>query len=219
VKSKKYLYAGIAGAAAVVAIFVAVIQLNVLPSGNQEQQDASQQIYLDFSYEEANSDLKSSLASHQINMSNPLKFFSQSDINQYCNFLSDPKKQALVKYCTSTELRDKQGFLGDINMVGSVDYPGLVIVAVQSNPFLTNYGEVKTIFGAVLNYTICECWDKEQPKGYQTLSAMLDAFRDFHINGKKPDSTTHSVPLGGKHFEIELTTNDHGYLWKLLVAK
>ena len=104
-------------------------------------------------------------------------------------------------------------------MVGSPDTPGLVIAALQSNPMLGNYDEVKTVFGDVINETVCQCWDKEKPGGYATLSDMLNALRDFHINGKKPDSTTHSVPLANKHFEIELTTNQNGYLWKLLVAR
>ncbi len=211
----KYVYAGIAAAAAIGAILVLVTQFNTVP----REQQTNPAIYLDFSYEEANSNLKSTLASQNINMSNPLKFASQADINQYCNFLSDPKKQALVQYCTSTELRDSVGFLGDINMVGSPETPGLVIAALQSNPMLGNYDEVKTVFGDVINETICQCWDKEKPGGYATLSDMLDALRDFHINGKKPDSTTHSVALDNKHFEIELTTNQNGYVWKLLVAR
>lgn len=216
-KSKKYVYAGIS--VAVAAIIIVIIQFSIIPVGDQNHQEPRQVAYLDFSYEEGNSDLKSALALHQINMSNPLKFITPTTISQYCNFLTDPKKQALVTYCTSTELKDKQGFLGNINMVGSTDAPGLIIVAIQSNPMLTNYNEVKTVFETVINSTVCQCWDKEKPRDYPTLSVMVDALRDFHINGKKPDSTTHTTPLGNKHFEIELTTNESGYLWKLLVAK
>ncbi len=218
-KLKKYAYSAIIGVIAIVVIIVALSQFNILSTDNQQPQETNSSLYLDFSYEEANLDIKNTLKTQQINMSNIIRFNSPSDINQYCNFLTDAKKQALVKFCTSTELQDKQGFLGNINMVGSPESPGLVIAALQSNPFLSNYPDVKTVFGAVINSTICQCWDKEQPRGYSTLSAMIDAFRDFHINGKRPDSTTHTIPLGGKHFEIELTTNTNGYLWKLLVAR
>lgn len=218
-KSKKYVYAGIGGAVVIVAIIIIYNQINVTQKTTIEG-EASSISYLDFSYEEANSNLKSTLALNHINMSNPLRFSSQTDINQYCNFLTDPKKQALVKYCTSTELRDKKGnFLGDIDMVGSSTAPGLVIAALQSNPMLTNYDDVKTVFSAVINETMCQCWDTKKPGGYATLSDMIDALRDFHINGKKPDSTTHSIPLANEHFEIEATTNEKGYLWKLLVSR
>jgi hypothetical protein len=216
VKSK-YLYAGISGIV-IVAVIVVVIQF-VLPTVGQNNQSPNQVAFLDFSYDEENSDLRSTLALHHINMTKPIRLSSTADVSQYCNFLTDPKKQALVTYCTSTVLTNKQGNLGDITMVGSPDVPGLVVVALQSNPLMTNYDNVKTVFGVVLNSTICQCWDKERPGGYPTLSAMVDALRDFHINGKQPDSTTHSVSLGGKRFEIELSTNTSGYIWKLLVSK
>jgi hypothetical protein len=221
-RQKKLLYASIGVAVAIAAIIIVIILLPNTSNQSTDNTDQSQISPLDlsFSYDEANSNLKTSLYSKEINMSRPLQFFSQADINQYCHFFSDDKKQALVKFCTSTELKDKNGnFIGNINMVGSTRAPGLVIAAVQSDPVLSNLNDVKTIFGAVINETTCDCWDKEKPRGYVTISDMIDAFRDFHIAGQKPNSTTHSVPLGSEHFEMELTTNAKGYVWKLLVAR
>jgi len=221
-RQKKLLYAGIGGAVAIAAIIIAIVLLPNISNSSTDNTDQSQVSPLDlsFSYEEANSNLRTSLRSHEINMSRPLQFFTQTDINQYCHFFSDDKKQALVKFCTSSELKDKNGyFLGNINMVGSTRAPGLVIAAVQTDPTLSTLNDVKTIFGAIINETTCDCWDTEKPRGYATLSDMIDAFRDFHISGKKPNSTSQSVKLGSEHFELELTTNQNGYLWKLLVAR
>ena len=212
---KKYLYAAISGI--VIVAIVLIIQL--IPPMTSPNDTSNQVAFLDFTYDEENSDLKSALALHHINMTNPITLSSAADIKQYCNFITDPKKQALVTHCTSTVLKDKQGNLGDIDMVGSPDVPGLVVVALELDPTMSDYAAVKTVFGVVLNSTICQCWDKENPGGYSTLSDMVDALRNFHVNGKQPDSTTHTVPLGNKHFEIELSTNEGGYLWKLLVAK
>jgi hypothetical protein len=217
-KSKKYAYVGIA-AAAIVAVIIAITQFNVIPAVNESTPPSSQVAFLDFSYDEANSDIRSTLALNQINMTKPIRLSSQSDVRQYCNFLTDPTKQALVTYCTSTELKDKEGFLGDVNMLGTPDVPGIVVVALQSNPTLSNYNDVKTVFGVVVNSTICQCWEKEVPDGYPTLSAMVDKLRDTHLTTKDPTTSTHVIPLGNKHFKIELTTNDSGYLWKLLVSK
>lgn len=221
-RQKKFLYAGIGGAVAIAVIIIVIVLLPNIsnqPSDNTDQSQVSP-LDLSFSYDEANSNLRTSLRSHEINMSRPLQFFSQTDINQYCHFFSDSNKQALVKFCTSSELKDKNGnFLGDINMVGSTRAPGLVIAAIQTDPTLSTLNDVKTVFGAVINETTCGCWDTEKPRGYTTLSDMIDAFRDFHIAGKKPNSTSQSVPLGSEHFELELTTNQDGYLWKLLVAR
>ena len=217
-KSKKYVYLGISGAV-IAAIIVLTFQFNIVPVTDNNSKTNSQVAYLDFSYEEANSDIRSGLTVYDINMSHPILLSSKTDVNQYCNFLTDPTKQALVTYCTSTELKDKQGFLGNVNMVGSPDVPGLVVVALQSNPMLTNYGDVKTVFGVVVNNTICQCWEKVAPDGFLTLSTLVDKLRDSHLSTKQPTTSTHVIPLGNKHFKIELTTNENGYLWKLLVSK
>ncbi|MFI5415958.1 MAG: hypothetical protein ACHQXJ_01250 [Nitrososphaerales archaeon] len=217
-KSKKYVYLGIIGAA-IAAVIIAITQFNIIPAVDQNNQQSGQVAFLDFSYDEENSDIKSALATYHINMTKPIQLSTQSDVRQYCNFLTDPKKQALVTYCTSTELKDNQGFLGDISMLGSTDLPGIVVVAMQSNPMLTNYDDVKTVFGVVVNSTICQCWDKEVPNGYLTLSALVDKLRDTHLTTKDPTTSTQVLSLGNKHFKIELTTNDSGYLWKLLVSK
>lgn len=214
---KKYIYIGIAGIA-IVAVIVMITQFNVIPQVNQSS-PPKQVAFLDFSYDEANSDIKSTLSSYHINMTKPIRLSTQTDVHQYCNFLTDPTKQALVTYCTSTVLKDKQGFLGDIDMIGTPDVPGLVVVALQSNPFLSNYDDVKTVFGVVVNSTICQCWEKESPDGFLTLSSLVDKMRDSHLQTKQPTTSTHVIPLGNKHFKIELTTNESGYLWKLLVSK
>jgi len=218
-KSKKYAYAGIVVAAIAIAIVVLYPYFNSSPT-EQSTPTGISAYTLEISYETVNSDLKNTLIHQQINMSSPLKFSTTANINQYCNFLSNQTKQAMIEYCTSTELKDVNGnFLGDVNMIGSNTAPVLVIAAIQSDPVFSNYDKVKTVFGDVINETICQCWNNSKPGGYTTLSDMMDALRTFHLNGKQPNSTTHAVPLGGIHFEIELTTNSNGYVWKLLVAK
>lgn len=210
---KKIVYVGIGVAAISIAVFFVFFQFPTT-------QINTSSLDLDFSYEEANSNIRSNLLSFGINMSKPLKFSTQADISQYCNFLTDPKKQSLVQYCTSTELKDRKGnFLGDINMVGSPTAPGLVITALQSDPFLQNLDDVKIVFSEVINETVCQCWQQEKPGGYATISDMVNALHDFQISGKQPSATTHTVPLGSEHFEMDITTNQNGYEWKLLVAK
>ena len=212
---KKYLYGIISG---IVIAVIAIAVIEFLPmAGNGST--SGQVAFLDFSYDEENSDLRTDLAAYHINMTHPIRLSSAADVQKYCNFIVDPKKQALVTYCTSTVLKNSQGALGDITMVGSPEVPGLVVVALQSNPLMSNYGDIKTVFSVVLNSTICSCWEKENPDGFLTLSALMDKLRDTHLQTKDPTTSTHTLPLGNKHFRIELTTNESGYLWKLLVAK
>jgi hypothetical protein len=218
VKSKKYVYLGISGAA-IAAVIIVITQFHIFPSEDQNNPQSGQVAFLDFSYDEENSDLKSTLATYHINMTKPITLSTQTDVRQYCNFLTDPTKQALVTYCTSTELKDNQGFLGDISMLGSSDVPGIVVVALQSNPVLSNYDDVKTVFGVALNSTICPCWEKESPGGFTSLNSLLDKLLSTHKTTAEPTTSIPTLPLGNKHFKIELTTNENGYLWKLLVAK
>jgi hypothetical protein len=217
----KYVYAGIAAAVGIAAVIFILTQFNMPQTGQSPSQPAGISAYtLELSYEGVNSDLRSTLIQQQINMSKPLKFSTQADITRYCNFLTNQTKQAMIEYCTSTELRDARGnFLGNINMVGSDIAPALIITALQSDSLFSNYNYIKTVFSDVVNETVCQCWDKEKPGGYSTLSALMDAQRDFQLKGKQPNSTTHGIPLGGVHFEIEITTNSNGYVWKLLIAK
>lgn len=219
-KSKKYAYVGIAAAAGIAAVVVFFTQFNMTPAEPSTTPAGLSAYTLDFTYAEVNSDLKNILIDQSINMSKPVKFNTQSDITQYCNFLTNQTRQAMIEYCTSTEIKDEHGnFLGNLDMIGSPLTPVMVIAAAQSDPMFSNYHDIKILFGDVINETICQCWATETPGNYTTLSGMMDALRDFHVKGKEPDSTTHGVPLNDKHFEIELTTNSQGYLWKLLVAK
>lgn len=219
VKSKKYAYIGVAAAAGITVVILILTQFNTGPAV-QSTPTGIDAYTLNFPYEEANSNLKTTLATRHINMSSPVRLSSQSDIMQYCDFLTNQTKQAMIEYCTSTEIKDEHGnFLGNLDMIGSTLAPVMVIAAAQSDPTFSNYNDVKILFGDVINETICQCWTSENPGNYTSISAMMDGLRTFHINGKRPDSATNSIPLNGEHFEIELTTNTKGYLWKLLVAK
>lgn len=197
-------------------IVVLVIIISVVLFVQQEPKKEIQT--LDFTYDEINSNLKSSLQSKGISMSSPLKFSSIVDIGKYCNFFADKKKQELIEYCTSTELKDEKGnFLGNIHMVGYPDAPALVITIMQTNPFMDNFSDIVTVSDTVTRETVCDCWNVVKPGGYETIEKWISGLRDFHTEGKKPHSESKTM-LASKHVQIELTTNSEGYLWELLVG-
>ena len=213
-KSRKYIFAGI-GVAAAIAIAVFVISYTEKPKTLQ-----ADLLSLDFTYDEANSVLKQSLQSQGIVMSSPLKFQKQQDLDKWCKFLSDPEKQKIVQYCTSTELKDQNGqFVGNVHMVGSSMAPSLVVVALQSNPYLDNMAQVKTIFDTVTKELVCDCWNNVKPGGYDTIGDWVDALRDFHNTGNKLQSQSKSLALASKHMQIKLATSNEGYVWQMLIAK
>lgn len=213
-KSKKYLFVGI-GVAAVIAVAISVLYYTEKPETPKVDLLA-----LDFTYDEANSVLKQSLQSDGIMMSSPLKFQKQQDLDKWCKFLSDPEKQKLIEYCTSTELKDQNDqFVGNVHMVGSSIAPSLVVVALQSNPYLDNIAQVKTIFDTVTKELVCDCWNTVKPGGYDAIGDWVNALRDFHNAGNQPHSQSKTIALASKHMQISLTTSTEGYVWKMLIAK
>lgn len=213
-KSRKYLTLGI-GVAAAIAVIIFVIYYN-----EKSETPKVDSLSLDFTYDEANSVLKQSLQSQGITMSSPLRFTKQQDIEKWCKFFSDPEKQKLVEYCTSTEIKDPTGnFLGNIHLVGSPSTPKLVLVVLQSNPVLENMNQIKIVFGTVTKELVCDCWESVKPDGYETVENWVDALQNFHISGSKPHSESKSILLASKHMQIQLTTTKEGYVWEMLIAR
>jgi len=174
---------------------------------------------LDFTYEGANSELKENLNLYGISMSSMIEIRG-SNIEKYCSFFSDPAKQKLVEYCTSTEISDLESiFLGNIHMVGSTEKPRLVMAILQADPKMSQIENIKTIFETVTETLVCDCWEDMKPGGYDTIKDWIEALSDFHTIGDKSSSKSSPIQLDEKKIQIELTTNVDGYLWKLFVAR
>jgi hypothetical protein len=173
---------------------------------------------LKFTYLESNAKLKESLASHGISMSSPVKLSTIKDIEKFCSFFADKNKQDQVDYCTSTELRDSDGeFLGNIHMVGSRNMPKIVLVLIQTDPFMQDLDEIKSVYDVVIENLVCNCWEDVKPSEIETVSDWVDRQKDFHTSDVKPTSKS-NLSIMGMSLQMELTTNTEGYLWKLLIS-
>lgn len=209
---KSKIYVGIGIAATIV-----LVSIVLMPKGPEPE--VIRPSSLDFTYSLMNSNLKEDLSTFSISMSSPVIIKNKNSIDEYCNFFDEKTKQDLIQYCTSTELKDKNGkFLGNIHMVGSADSPKLVIVIIQSDPFLNQITDIKTVFDLTIDSTICDCWEDYSPDGFSSVSDWIDGLKEFHTGGVKPHSKSKVLELDGKTLQIELTTNQDGYLWKLLIS-
>jgi hypothetical protein len=171
-----------------------------------------------FSYTDANANLKTKLAEHQISVSSPIKLKEQKDIDEFCSFFKNPDLQKLVQYCTSTELKDQTGaFLGNIHMVGPPDSPKIILTLLQSDKTMSNLNTITTVFESVIQNTVCDCWQQERPGGIPNVSQWVDGLRQFHLGDTKPHSKSKEVSLGDKTLQLELTENQDGYLWQLFI--
>ena len=173
---------------------------------------------IDFSYVDSNSLMKSSLASKGVSMSSALKI-SGGSIAKYCTFYGDVEKQNSIKYCTSTELKDSDGnFLGNIHMIGSVDYPNVVLGIIQTDPYLSQIDSIKTTYQVMVESLVCDCWQDQKPGNLESVSAWVDAVKSHHLEGKNPTSNSQIAGLAQKQLLLEVTTNTEGYLWKFIIS-
>ena len=199
-----------------VAIIAIIIPLSMQFNETESQIDSISE--LEFTYNEANSKLKQNLEPLGVFMSSPINLINKNSIEKYCTFFSDENKQEQVEFCTSTELLGPEGnFLGNIHMVGSRSMPKIVLVVIQTNPFMQNIDQIKLVFDVAIDELVCNCWEDFDPSDIQTVSDWIDKQREFHLSDVRPTSTS-SLDLKGKNLQLELSTNTEGYLWKLLIS-
>gem|GEM_PF-813855 len=204
-KMKKIIYA----APAVAIILVAVAML--LPSGDEPRVETNR-------YVDDNLMLKQKLAERGISMSSPIKLQNHDDIKQYCSFFADEEKQKTIEYCTSTELKDSDGkFLGNIHMVGSMNEPKTIMVLIQTDPFMSEIDSVKTVFDETIRDLVCDCWQQVMPDNFESTEKWIEGLRQFHLSDTKPHSKSKQLALESKTIQLELTTNEDGYMWQLFI--
>lgn len=210
---KKFLYIGIP-----VAVLAIAVSLSFSLFNNDSELIPESLPELKFTYLESNAKLKESLALHSISMSSPVKLSTIKDIEKFCSFFADKNKQDQVDYCTSTELRDSDGeFLGNIHMVGSRNMPKIVLVLIQTDPFMQDLDEIKSVYDVVIENLVCNCWEDVKPSEIETVSDWVDRQKNFHTSDVKPTSKS-NLSIMGMSLQMELTTNTEGYLWKLLIS-
>ena len=202
-----------------VGIGIVIISIVLIISlDTDEKTNFEPTLALDFTYEDGNSNIKKTLEGTGISMSSPIKLSTPGNVEKFCSFFTDEDIQKLVEYCTSTELLDADGnFLGNIHMVGTRDLPKLVLVVIQTDPFMNNLPEIKSVFGSVIENLVCSCWEELKPSGIENIDEWIDRHREFHLDAIRTHSKS-NLNLEGKQLQIEITTNTEGYLWKLFVA-
>ena len=206
----KKILSAVAGAVAI-AIGIGLFASGQFQSHTESLQKTS-------AYIEANSLLKQKLAEQNLQLSSPIKLSKPEDIEKYCSFFTDKQKQDLVQYCTSTELKDKDGnFLGNIHMVGPADAPKIVMVLIQVDPMMSQLDSVITAYDTTIKSLVCDCWSEKKPGNLDTVGQWVDGLRQFHLSDTKPHSKSNPLTLDGKSMQLELTTNQQGYLWQFFI--
>jgi len=200
---------------AIVGIFSIIVIFSLYFSNENDLFHVSK---MNLSYDFSNSKIQSMLEKNGIAMSTPLKIKGDS-IDEYCKFFSDDALQNSIQYCTSTELIDSNGhFVGNIHMVGDLNSPFAVLGVMQTDPFMSELGSVKSVSESMVESLVCDCWAEKKPGSFKSVSEWLDTVKSYHLQAKKITSKSEINGLAQRQLLVEITTNTEGYLWKFIVT-
>ena len=201
----------IAGIIAVV-IGLAIIMVYSFPS----EEETIKVNPLTIQYSAINFELQKSLSDNQILMSNPIKISTAESILKYCNFFTDSTIDE-IEHCTSTEIKDSDGnFLGNIHMIGTTQQVSSIIIIAQADSSMSNLDSINALFDNSIKVIVCDCWEEKSPGGFTSVSDWMSATADMKSESKVIKSNIDS--LENKDLHLELSENDDGYLWTLVIS-
>jgi hypothetical protein len=88
---------------------------------------------------------------------------------------------------------------------------------IQTDKDASQLDSAKNVFETVTESLICNCWSEQKPGGLNSIDSWVDGLWQFHQTDTKPHSKSNTLKLDGKSLQLELTTNNDGYLWKFLI--
>ena len=144
---------------------------------------------------------------------------TDNTVSQYCTYFDD-NVQKFVKYCTTAALLDSGGKpFGNINMGGNSDDStmALAIIEVPTLDFKEN--EIDFVFQTMIETFVCDCWEKLQPGGFESVSLWLDAAKEKYAESSQTTLKSTISGLDEKQIFLEITSTEKSYLWTLVIVK
>ena len=66
---------------------------------------------------------------------------------------------------------------------------------------------------------MCDCWAEQQPGGFASVSAWLDAAQTKYSESTQTTLKSKIDGLAQKQLILEITATEKSYLWTLIVVK
>jgi len=199
----------------IVIIFSLVSFYPELKSGD----DFSSISKIDFIYSDID-EIQKILVTNNISMTTPVPITDHT-VDQYCTFFDNGGIQKFVKYCLTTALVDSNGkSLGNLNMGGNPISPVMALAIIEVYPLVdSNKDDVSFIFKTMIDTLICDCWETQQPGGFETVSAWIDAAEQQYNESTQTTLKSKIDGLAQKQLVLEITATEKSYLWTLIVIK
>jgi hypothetical protein len=141
-------------------------------------------------------------------------------VSQYCTFFDDENVQKFVKYCTTAALLDSDGTpLGNINMGGNSDYSTMALAIIEVSTLDSKASEIDFVFQTMIETLVCDCWEKLQPGGFESVSLWLDTAKERYAESSQTTLKSKISGLDEKQLILEITSTEKSYLWTLIIVK
>ena len=172
----------------------------------------------DFIYSDID-EIQKILATKNIFVSTPT-LISDYTVEQYCTFFDDENIQKSVQYCLTTAILDSEGqHLGNLNMGGNPIKPKMALAVIEIPSLDYKFDDNAIIFQTMIDTLVCDCWGEQQPGGFESVSAWLDAAKQQYDESGQKTLKSKINGLAQKQLVLEITATEESYLWTLIVIK
>lgn len=141
-------------------------------------------------------------------------------VEQYCTFFDDENIQKFVQYCLTTAISDSEGqHLGNLNMGGNPIKPKMALAIIEVPSLDYKLDDSIIIFQTIIDTLVCDCWDEQQPGGFESVSAWINAANQQYDESEQKTLKSKINGLAQKQLVLEITATEESYLWTLIVIK
>lgn len=162
--------------------------------------------------------IQKTLAQKNVTVSAPTAITDHT-VKQYCTFF-DKGLPRTVDYCTTTAVMDSEGnTLGNINMGGDTNSPIMAVANLETLTLESNREDVFAVFETMIETLVCDCWEEEQSKDFESISAWIDTVQTFYIDSDKRNIKSKVDNLGDVKIFLEITTKENSVLQTLVILK
>lgn len=162
--------------------------------------------------------IQKTLAQKNVTVSTPTAITDHT-VKQYCTFF-DKGLPRTVDYCTTTAVMDSEGnTLGNINMGGDTNSPIMAVANLETLTLESNREDVFAVFETMIETLVCDCWEEEQSKDFESISAWIDTVQTFYYDSDKRNIKSKVDNLRDAEIFLEITTKDNSVLQTLIILK
>ncbi len=162
--------------------------------------------------------IQDTLSEKNILVSSPTTITDHT-ISQYCTYFENGLPRT-VEYCTTTAVMNSQGTtLGNINIGGNPQSPVMAVANLETKTLDSNSDAVVAIFETMIETLVCDCWDDEESKDYDSIAAWLEAAQTFYVDSDGRNIKSKIDNLGDSEIFLEITSKENSVLQTLIILK